>query len=183
MWLEQKRTHFSITFLLLSGGVWVSGEVLILCQWAESRMKRILQKWEMKSNEMRREVNRRYRGEGIFSRCSDRGAGREGGNHSGILHLLQVADCPGNDVALLIAPLSCGSYSFNGKCSIWQHAWISVRACMCVDKGLFSAIALAETHLTLAPACPAPPLPWWLVHSVGWLAACCRWLIHVCRPH
>lgn len=88
-------------------------------------MKRILN--EMKSNEMRREVNRRYRGQGIFSRCSDRGGGREGGNHSGILHLLQEADCPGNDVALLIAPSHVAPIH-----SVGNAAYGSVPGFLCV---------------------------------------------------
>lgn len=44
---------------------------------------------------------RRYSAEVKFS---DWGEGKGGGNHTWIIHLLQEADSPGNDVALLIVP-------------------------------------------------------------------------------
>lgn len=37
-------------------------------------------------------------------KCSDWGEGRGGGDHTGIIHLLQEGGSPGNDVAVLIAP-------------------------------------------------------------------------------
>lgn len=55
------------------------------------------------------------------------GAGKRGGNHTGIIHQQQAGDGPGHDSAVLIA-LSCDPHSFNRKCRKWHYAWI----CVCV---------------------------------------------------
>lgn len=74
--------------------------------------------------------------------------------------------------------LSCGSYSFNGKCSIWQHAWISVCACMCEDKGLFSANSFSWNRFDFGSSLSssAPPL---VARALGWLVGS---LLSVAHP-